>query len=157
MAGRNAKGRIDGRLSTFAVLLTFLGAALLLDACGPGAAGEPGDRDHGGRGRAADHRRQRLSGDDLHPLLPVPRHQHRPGLDNANDNCPDVANPGQTDVDDDGRGDACDDSEVPHLQGGGCGCAAGPGLAGGNAPHFGFSLLITGLVLLSIVRRRERA
>ena len=44
MAGRNAKGRIDGRLSTFAVLLTFIGAALLLDACGPGAAGS-GDQE----------------------------------------------------------------------------------------------------------------
>ncbi len=74
------------------------------------------------------------------------------GVIDAADDCPDLADPEQTDTDADGLGDACDPDDdndgIPDgygLAGGGCGCAGAP------APS-----LWPALALLALVRRRRR-
>lgn len=42
------------------------------------------------------------------PVIPYPTDRDADGLLDANDNCPDIANVDQADLDDDGAGDACD-------------------------------------------------
>lgn len=49
-----------------------------------------------------------------------PDDQDHDGIPNSSDNCPDVANPGQSDADGDGKGDACDACALPNPGNQGC-------------------------------------
>ncbi len=72
------------------------------------------------------------------------------GILRDDDNCPRDANPEQEDADDDGFGDACDNStEGGDGGGGGCGCRAGA------APTPLGGLLLVALALLSGRRKRR--
>ena len=79
------------------------------------------------------------------------------GIVDIADNCPDVPNPDQQDLDNDLIGDACDDDRDGNgwpddyaVSGGGCsgGCSQSPGAA--------LPLWALGLMLLALRRRRRR-
>jgi MYXO-CTERM domain-containing protein len=67
----------------------------------------------------------------------------------SSDNCQLVPNAEQLDVDEDALGNACDPNNDNRFMGGGLGCTAGSGSAGGLAP-------MLGLLLFALMARRSR-
>ena len=95
-----------GRFLFFLVAVGFLSVVLIACAGGGGGSGgsSGGSMNNGSMSNGS-------MGDGSGNGGPPSADDDNDGIENANDNCPDVANTPQTDTDKDSEGDACDDDD----------------------------------------------